>query len=76
MSLSGLADHLGVTVGTSVGSAQFEFLPLPMVAGVALLGTAVSVSAWAVRASPEPYGKSGHLTQLVVTGGKNSGLSG
>ena len=45
-SLPGLTGILGVTAGTSVGSAWFEFiLPLKMDAGVVVSGVAVLLSA-------------------------------
>ena len=50
------------------------FSPLPMDAGVAVSGAAVSVSAWAARAALA--GKAGHPAPSVMTRGKNSGSSG
>ena len=44
--------------------------------GVVVSGAAVSVSAWAARATPAPAGKMGHLSPSLVTGGENAGLSG
>ena len=58
-------DHPFVVRGLS-------FLPIPMDAGVALSGEAVSVRAWAVREALVPDGKSGHLEPFVVTGGDNA----
>ena len=47
-----------------------------MAAGMAVLGVAVSVSAWAARAEPARSSKAGHTTPMMMMGGANSGLSG
>ena len=73
MSLSGSTVNLFVIYGTSIGRARFEFiLPLLIVAGVAVSGEVVLVSAWAVRAALAPAGKSGHPAPSVMMGGYNA----
>ena len=63
--------------GPSVGRVWFElFLPLPMAAGVSMLGVAVLVSAWATGAVPALAGRAVHLVPLVGTGGENAGSYG
>ena len=53
MSLSGSTVNLFVIYGTSIGRARFEFiLPLLIVAGVAVSGEVVSVSAWSTWMDP------------------------
>ena len=75
-SLSGLAGNLGFAAGPSVGHVRFEFLWLPpMAAGVAVLGAAVLVNAWAKWADLALAGKAGHPNPSVRTLGENSGAS-
>ena len=77
ISLLGSAGFLGVAAGPSVGRARFEFiLPLPMDAGVELLGEVVLLIAWAVWVTPVLAGKGGHHTLLMITGCVNDGTSG
>ena len=76
-SLFGLTVNMGVTVGPYFGRAQFEFiLPLLIAAGVAVLGEAVSVRAWAANSAPVRAGKASHPAPSVMAGGTNEGSSG
>ena len=76
-SLSGFAGILGVVVGPSIGCDMFEFiLPLPLAAGVSVLGSEVLVSVWVAKAAPERSGKAGHNAPSVMTLVVNSGSYG
>ena len=66
-SLSVLTGCISVEVGPPVDRVWFDFFCLsPIAAGVAVLGWAVSVSPWDVKAAPT-Y-KAGHLFPLVIIG--------
>ena len=76
-SISGSEVSMGVKVGPSFGRVKFElFLLLLKAVGVALLGLAVSVSAWAAWAAPDPVGGAVHPAPSVGMGDNNYGSSG
>ena len=72
-SLSGFTGNMCGMAWPSVGNARFEFiLTLPTASGVAVLGAAVSVSAWATWVVSVLSGKAGHSSLSVRTLGDNS----